>query len=350
MFRSKTVFILGAGASQDLGLPVGEDLKSDIAEMLDIKFKHPYSNELTCGSYEIADAIRVLAKRPDGSNDINSYLHAARKLGSALTHGTSIDDTFATHKDDKELEVCGKLGIVKAILDAERRSHIYFNSRERGAMNFSSLGKTGFAGLTAGIVENTHRESYQEIFDNISIVNFNYDRCLEHYLYYALKEYYNLDDNQASKLIIDANIFHPYGVVGKLPWQEPNQLEHIAFGSERVSLPKFYNGIKTFNEELGETDEIKKIRELTASAEIIVFLGFAFHRQNLRLLNPGKKSKVRRVYATASGISESDCSVIKDELVGMLQPDVANLRIELSSNLKCGQLFKEYWRSLTANI
>jgi len=35
----KTVFIIGAGASKEAGLPVGSDLKKVIARALDIRFK-----------------------------------------------------------------------------------------------------------------------------------------------------------------------------------------------------------------------------------------------------------------------------------------------------------------------
>ena len=37
MFKSKTVFIVGAGASAEVGLPVGSALKSDIANILQIE-------------------------------------------------------------------------------------------------------------------------------------------------------------------------------------------------------------------------------------------------------------------------------------------------------------------------
>jgi len=40
MFKSKTLFVVGAGASQEAGLPTGTELKSIIAEKLDITFDH----------------------------------------------------------------------------------------------------------------------------------------------------------------------------------------------------------------------------------------------------------------------------------------------------------------------
>jgi hypothetical protein len=39
MFKSKTVFIVGAGASQEAGLPTGAQLKDAIAKKLNITYK-----------------------------------------------------------------------------------------------------------------------------------------------------------------------------------------------------------------------------------------------------------------------------------------------------------------------
>ena len=38
MFNSKTTIVVGAGASAELGMPVGSELKKTIATKLDIRF------------------------------------------------------------------------------------------------------------------------------------------------------------------------------------------------------------------------------------------------------------------------------------------------------------------------
>ena len=40
MFKANTLFVVGAGASFEFGLPTGEGLKSKIIEALDIRFGH----------------------------------------------------------------------------------------------------------------------------------------------------------------------------------------------------------------------------------------------------------------------------------------------------------------------
>jgi hypothetical protein len=42
MFKRKTLFIVGAGASAEFGLPVGSGLAAKIAHMMDVRFEFGY--------------------------------------------------------------------------------------------------------------------------------------------------------------------------------------------------------------------------------------------------------------------------------------------------------------------
>jgi len=53
-----------------------------------------------------------------------------------------------------------------------------------------------------------------EIFNNVSIVCFNYDRCIEIFLKEALITYYKIDEIKSVDLVGRLNIIHPYGSVG----------------------------------------------------------------------------------------------------------------------------------------
>ncbi len=279
------------------------------------------------------------------------------ELRNALPQAISIDNLLDAYRDDKMSEICGKLGIVSSILEAERSSKIYYdpqhhyNSHDKQKIDFDQLSETWFAGFIKILTENVAKSEIDKIFDNVSILSFNYDRCIEHYLYEALQIYYGLDANKMASLMKPLKIFHPYGYVGKLPWQEStSHMLHVPFGSKENNVLELSKQIKTFNERVHEAEEIKEIRNTIQQAEIIVFLGFAFHRQNLELIKPTKACKAKRVYATAYGISKSDCDVIRDELQGMLQQKQAKALIEFRNDLKCGALFKDYWRSLTAGL
>lgn len=339
---------MGAGASEEVGLPVGEQLKSIIAEKIDIRFDEWGSRQVS-GDVSIMDAFWKCTRESNGRRgDPNPYLRAAWRLRDALPQAISIDNLLDAYRDDPLSERCGKLGIVSSILEAERASKIFFNQNDRQTINFSQLSNTWFAGFIKILTENIAQSEVEKIFDNVSILSFNYDRCIEHYLYESLQNYYSLEANKIVPLMQKLKILHPYGSVGRLPWQEQNPLTQVPFGAERGNLLQLSEQIKTFNERTHEADKIQEIRSVVRDAEIMVFLGFAFHRQNLELIRPDHACNAKRIYATAYGISKSDCEVIREELHNLIQQKEAP--IEFRNDLKCGGLFNEYWRSLTAEF
>ena len=350
MFRSKTVFVLGAGASQEVGLPVGEELKKKIAQKIDIKFDD-FGHRQTSGDHKIMDALWEHTKFPDGRRgDPNPHLHMSWKLSEALPLEISIDNLLDKHRGDKIAETCGKLGIVSSILEAEKASRLHYQPTNERKLNFSALSNTWFAGFVKILTEKVAKTEVGSLFDKVTFLSFNYDRCIEHFLHEALQVSYSLDAATITNLMKNLQILHPYGSVGKLPWQETNQLLNVPFGSDRSNLLAIAKQIKTFNESVHEDQEIKKIRDTIQNAEIIVFLGFAFHRQNIELISPPGECKAKRIYATAYGISKSGCDVIQGELESMLKQKKSKASIEFRNDLKCAGLFDEYWHSLTADL
>ncbi len=197
-------------------------------------------------------------KQPDGHpGDINPYLHAAWKLRDALPLAISIDNLLDAYREDKWSEICGKLGIVSSILEAERLSKIYCRPTEMQKINLSQLSETWFTGFVKILTENVAKSEVSGIFENVAILSFNYDRCVEHYLHEALQVYYSLDANAVTTLMQTVKILHPYGSVGKLPWQE--SALRVPFGAERINILSPSKQIKTFNEkELMKQKKYKK--------------------------------------------------------------------------------------------
>ena len=163
-------------------------------------------------------------------------------------------------------------------------------------------------------------------------------------MFHALKNYYDINEEQAAELLHQLEIYHPYGTVGCLPWQR--RKHSIDFGAEPTAtqLLDLSKGIKTFTERTALPDgDIKAIRQRVCTANRLVFLGFAFHRLNLELLSPHSSDigvrKASKCLATAKGISESDCLQIKSEL------ERFSMNIHLRADLTCNELFREFWRT-----
>jgi hypothetical protein len=55
MFKSKTLFVVGAGASCEVGLPTGEKLKGLIAQKVNIAFSDGVKQR--SGDHEITEAL-----------------------------------------------------------------------------------------------------------------------------------------------------------------------------------------------------------------------------------------------------------------------------------------------------
>jgi hypothetical protein len=114
----KTVFVIGAGASNEADLPISAELKTSIAAALDIRFD--LANRLERGDYKVVEALRLAVAAEDPpARDIRPYVHAAWQICKAMPLDTSIDNFINTHPGDAKIELCGKLAIVRTILAAE---------------------------------------------------------------------------------------------------------------------------------------------------------------------------------------------------------------------------------------
>ncbi|OGW41085.1 MAG: hypothetical protein A2Y97_12290 [Nitrospirae bacterium RBG_13_39_12] len=354
MSNRKTLYIIGAGASSEAKLPTGYKLKEKIASLLNINFKGPFSQ--SSGDIYITEALRIYLKKPETTEkDINPYLHAARHIRDAMPQAMSIDNFIDTHNDNKKIELCGKLAIVRSILEAEKNSLLYIDdSNIYNKLNFTAIEKTWYANFMKLLIENCTKENLSKRLMSIALIVFNYDRCIEHFLYNSFQNYYGFKPDEAGRLVNEMEIYHPYGVVGCLPWQSCQDSQAIKYGENPYSeqLLNLASQIKTFTEGTDPNlSEILAIREKMVKADEIVFLGFAFHELNMKLMMPDSSevdsTKAISFFGTAQGISDSDCDVIKKKL-SKIYNNSKNI-IKINNKLDCYRLFKEYWRSLSLN-
>lgn len=346
--EQNTVFIIGAGASKEVNLPVGSELKTQISDLLDIRFDY---SEQKRGDRLITKALRELVKNDTlASNNINPYLHEAWHIRDALPLAISIDNFIDSQRGNKKIEICGKLGIVRSILEAEKHSLLYFdehaNIYERG-FEYSVLENTWYLPFFRLLTENCEKKQLADRFSYVSLIIFNYDRCFEHFIFNALQNYYRLSSEEAAKIGNSLNIYHPYGCVGPLPWQSLSK--GIPYGGivSPEQLLDLSRKVRTFTE--GSNSEVTESIELKnklITANRVAFLGFAFHPLNMQLIAPEdyyKNHQAPLCYATTLGISESDKRVIQSQVNTMF----GNETHMETANLKCSDFFSEFWRSLS---
>ena len=353
MFKNKTLIVVGAGASNEVNLPTGYELKNKIASMLGFEFD-TFENQ-TKGDKVIFGAIKELAFRTGGL-DVNmrlrEYVDASWRIRDAMPQAISIDNFIDAHQGNIRLEQSGKLAIVQSILEAERNSQLYIDHAREWSNRkiFHAVEKSWFNFFMQLLSENCTIEEIRNRLQSVDFVIFNYDRCIEHYLYHSLQNYYGISPQEAGALIGRMNFYHPYGTVGNLPWHKSEHAIEFGASPNASQLITLAEQIRTFTEGTDPlASDVVAIRNAMRESNVVLFLGFAFHRQNLKLIRPTDDAHVRprdtKYYATAYGLSNSDRESIHSELANLGGVDYGNIR--LRSDIKCCALFHEYWRDLS---
>jgi len=344
MATKKTVFIIGAGASKEANLPLATDLTKKIASALDVRSDDGCFS-LTGNDHVLAESLNHVAAEAPFS--VGSIRDTAWQIRDAMPQASSIDQFIDNRRGDVKISRCGKLAIARTIILEESQSLL---ASHGGRLDFRPLEDTWYCGFWRWLIDGCDIAALKGRLSSVALIVFNYDRCVEHYLHNALQNYYEINSSDAASLLHSVEIFHPYGTVGSLPWQDTAHAK-IDFGAE-VRPPQLLNlaeGIKTFTEGRNlASGELTRCRTQLAEANQVIFLGFAFNPMNLDLLWPTaspRDGSSRKCFATAFGISESDCNEISTDLahIGNFSPK----NVAVRRDLRCKQIFSEFWRRIS---
>jgi len=294
----KTVFVVGAGASAEFGLGVGTQLAVDVQGLLRSKVATPHAwledrndpfnravNELQSPADEIVRASETIRRGLPLSNSIDDFLHENRENALVVT--------------------LGKLAIAHCMIRQEERagplSELDSPTIETRAEAFRRLRGTWLE-LLFRILKRTRTASEaREGFSQVAFVTFNYDRYIEQFLYAALADAFDLD-NENARLVGDTiQVEHVYGSLGPLPIQNS---EGLPFAAQQCALGAVAKGIRTYTEEVSGTSRAV-IDALLSDAVQLVFLGYAFHQQGLNLLLSKTLPKFKRIFWTELGVHQA---------------------------------------------
>lgn len=262
-----------------------------------------------------------------------------------MSQAISIDNYLHTHSEERKIVLMGKLAIAASILEAEAACAI--RVEPHGEIKFGALTQTWHATFFRMLTEDVKKDAVEDIFENIVFVSFNYDRCIEHYIAEALRNYFLMPRVDAQKLALKLKVIHPYGQVGKLPWQVRND-GGVPFGlnySPQI-LPSISDEIRTFTEQVEDDGRLVEMRSVLTEAEQIVCLGFSYGRMNLELLKVGdnKKPYQGACYGASYGISKQNQAFLSYELRKVFRlTDIAAL-----SDVKFDQFLQDNWLQIMA--
>jgi hypothetical protein len=212
---------------------------------------------------------------------------------------------------------------------------IYLKPGKGDFPNFAELSETWLNRLAKLLFDDIDQKDVGSAFENISFICFNYDRCIESFLVYAVESYFGVSRGDAEAIIRKLKIIHPYGHVGVLPLY--GQSHSVPFGAvDAGSDPAIVRQVRTFTERVEEQTALVEMRELLGQASVIIFLGFAFHPINMELLGLGGPERVspKQIFGTTFKISGFDTNGIINDLHTALQDKrrQAELRFHLSNS------------------
>ena len=362
MLKRDTSFVIGAGASRDLGFPLGDTLRDKIISLLRVEDPNTSIN------FSDPTLAKVIARRAESERGsawperVEAYRRAAAIICAGLPFARSIDTFLDGLRDQPDIEFLGKLAIATIILRTEQASALSFrpvsaaNAREIAEARLKELVSSWHVSLGQILYEGHTLETLGTVFDHASFIVFNYDRCIEEFLTISLMRRFAIERSEAMALVARCRIIHPYGQVGSFL---PNDAGHIAFGNfQDHQLAEVAASVRTFTEAMEESVG-DKVKDMVARADVLVFMGFGWLPQNMQLLQVGDRvTNAHQVFATTMDMAFGEVRIVEQQVDKILRrkdyspeyderpADPAEFIVEQGD---CKALMKNCWLRLTSD-
>lgn len=282
MINTPTLLILGAGASVPFRFPSGAALYAEIISELR-KEDSPRTAELRALGLSPGGIVRFAKTlRLSGLNSVDAFLERR--------------PTF--------MDV-GKAAIAQALIPYERTDKLFPLDEDR-----SNWYKYLFQRM------NTSFEDFGQ--NRVSVLTYNYDRSLEHFLFTALKSISEDKSNQeCAEKLSEIPIIHLHGRLGRLPWQPESGAEQpLLYDADATpeQLRVSAESIKIIHEDIGEYPESVRVKQLLDEAERVYFLGFGYHHKNVQRLNLQEVDQPKQMQGTTVGFTGREVQELKVRL------------------------------------
>ena len=301
-----TVFVLGAGASCPYGFPSGSELREQII------------------AHHIDDSSNYLWAKNPSENYVNEILKGAKDFVETFRKSTtkSIDLFLARNKRYRR---DGQRAIAFRILAAEKESSFREQSKKRSQDWYTWL----FGKMTDEIIKEEDFNSFSE--NDLSIITFNYDRSLEHFLFDSLRNSFKgIGIGKVIEQLNHIKICHIFNQIAYLEWQ--NQPNDVKYRTESKNISIIYD------EE--ENPKLQEARDLLSNAQRVFFLGFGYAKENLEALKiPETLANVTSVFGTGLNLTEKDVAIYKSIFQSR---GSGGKRIFIKKDSDCLKLLKEW--------
>ncbi len=191
---------------------------------------------------------------------------------------------------------------------------------ENGLFNFGDMGGPWYGYLW----EKMRARELAELGENcLTIITFNYDRSLEHYLHTVAGNSFGKSPDECTAVVSQIPIIHVHGRLGWLPWQcQGPAREYCSPPEDRwQELRECASLIKIVSEktDFSQDEEFFRAREAISKAAKLCFLGFGYNRSNTERLELSATPPEAWVAGTAYGNTPKE----KTSLEKMLEESLA---------------------------
>ena len=268
MINVDTVFVLGAGASEPFGLPLGVGLYRNVID----HFGRNGDNRKL-----------LLDTTSHSENHLETFLNALQRSGL-----TSVD-AFLERRYEEFLDI-GKAAMAIQLMLLEQEGLLW---RIPNWMLYL-YGRMG-------------SESFDDFSGNdVSFVTFNYDRSLEHFLCTSLANSYGRSIEDSAKEIKQIPIIHLHGRLGYLPWENENGR---AYGDKTIDqriVDLCVREMRVVHEDITDRDaDFAEAKRLLKGAKRVYLMGFGFGSKNVERIDlPSLAPEI--FYGTAYGLTDAE--------------------------------------------
>lgn len=247
MSLKRIVLVLGAGASSPYGFPTGPELISLITS------EHGRDPAL----------LRVL--RSSGVEE-ESIVAFRSQLQAAAPR--SIDRFLELNEDHRSV---GRAFIAALLIQREQPSNL-----------LEVRDSQRWYGYLWDFIETDRPE---DLFkdDRLSVVTFNYDRSLEYWLINKIQHYYGMPRSLAIPIARRLKIVHVHGRIGGIEAIEANSRVYEPHVNE-ASLQIAMREMRLIGEAAESDRGFQEAHDRILYANLILFLGFGYHRTNIQRL------------------------------------------------------------------
>lgn len=267
MIKKRITLVLGAGASKPYGFPTGLELMQEILD--DIKPNVRSEFFKTLRDFDITE------------DEIDSFYSCLSDSGLLSV------DAVLEHRT-KFMRV-GKIAMTLKLSEYEIEENLFKLDR---------TGKSWYQHLWIEL--NVPFDEFDK--QKLSIITFNYDRSLEHYLYTKMRKLHSdKPESLCADKIKSIPIIHVHGQLGEY-WEQDDNWRSYEKGIFRDQIEIISEQLKVVTEDKSTSPEYNRAHQILSKSSEIHFLGFGYHLRNLERLKIKNVLKQKR----GSGYNLSD--------------------------------------------